>query len=218
MVQKPRRTQAERSEATRKLLLDATIDCLVERGYTNTTTTEIADRAGVSRGAQLHHFPTKDELVTAALDHLMTRRHAEYLDAMARLPEGSDRTAASIDQLWEVLSGPTFYAWLELVVAARTAPALRKSISEVAERFACSVEESFRAQFPAAQGSPFADVAPGFTFALLQGLALENILQGKKKAERLQTVLGAFRTLSSLIIPQEAPAELERPAKARRHK
>ena len=202
MARASRRTQAERSRATRKLLLDATIDCLVGRGYASTTTTEIAARAGVSRGAQLHHFPSKAELVTAALDHLFERRHAEYLDAVARLPTGADRAEASIDLLWKVMTGPPFYAWLELVVAARTDSALRKSISGVAERFAISVEESFRAQFPDAQDGPFAGVAPGFTFALLQGLALENILEGKRQRGRVQRVLEAFRALSQLVLPQ----------------
>src|SRR5204862_5492808 len=66
-ARRQRRTQAERSAATQALLLDATIDSLVEVGYANTTTTGIAERAGVSRGAQMHHFPSKGELVAAAV-------------------------------------------------------------------------------------------------------------------------------------------------------
>ena len=62
-----RRTQEERSAATRAKLLDATIDCLIELGYAGTTTTLIAERAGVSRGAQLHHFPSKDALYRAVV-------------------------------------------------------------------------------------------------------------------------------------------------------
>src|SRR4051812_33469748 len=173
MTEKIRRTQLERREGTRKHLLDAAIECLIERGYSGTTTTEIADRAGVSRGAQLHHFPTKAELLAAAIEHLFQRRHAQYLEAMAGLPEGADRLNASIEQLWQMLSGPTFYAWLELVVAARTDAVLRRSISGVADRFAATVDVSFKNQFPDAIGTPFYEMAPGFTFALLQALALE---------------------------------------------
>src|SRR5258706_14432846 len=65
-----RRTQAERRAGTRALLLEATVECLAERGYAGTTTTEVARRAGLSRGAQLHHFGTKTDLVTAAVEHL----------------------------------------------------------------------------------------------------------------------------------------------------
>ena len=59
--------QQERSRATQIRLLDATVDCLVEHGWAGTTTTVVAARAGVSRGAQLHHYPTKSALVIAAV-------------------------------------------------------------------------------------------------------------------------------------------------------
>src|SRR5579863_6792507 len=73
--------QDARSNETQLRLLDATIACLHERGYANTTTTEIANRAGVSRGAQLHHFPHKNDLVVRALDHLFSLRIAEMREA-----------------------------------------------------------------------------------------------------------------------------------------
>src|SRR5229473_7754051 len=87
----PRRTQEERSASTRARLLDATISCLSELGYARTTTTEIAERAGVSRGAQLHHFPTKAELVTTAVEHLFEKRTEEFRRAFESLPESADR-------------------------------------------------------------------------------------------------------------------------------
>ena len=65
--------QQDRSRATQRRLLDATVDCLVEVGWAGTTTTLVAERAGVSRGAQLHHYPTKAALVVAAVEHLVER-------------------------------------------------------------------------------------------------------------------------------------------------
>ncbi len=215
MTDKVRRTQAERREGTRKQLLDAAVECLIERGYSGTTTTEVADRAGVSRGAQLHHFPTKAELLAAAIEHLFSRRHEEYLEAISRLPPGADRLTASIQHLWAMLSGPTFYAWLELVVAARTDAVLRRSISGVADRFAATVDVSFKSQFSEAMGSPFFEVAPGFTFALLQGLALENILEGTLPHNRIERVLIAFRDLSQMLLPQLSTVPKPKARKAR---
>ena len=81
--------QEERSAETRRRLLDATVACLFERGYAGTTTTEIATRAGVSRGAQLHHFPKKDELVVGALEHVFELRLADLSAAIAEPPSGS---------------------------------------------------------------------------------------------------------------------------------
>src|SRR5215468_6574679 len=84
------RTQEERSAAMRERLLDATIDCLVEYGYSGTTTTRVAERAGVTRGAQVHHFPTKTDLVTAAVRHLATKRAEFAFAEMDRLSESTD--------------------------------------------------------------------------------------------------------------------------------
>jgi AcrR family transcriptional regulator len=126
-----RRTQAERRAATRGALLDATIDCLIEFGYADTTTSRIVERAGVSRGAQVHHFPTKAELVAEAVRHLAERRAKEFQDEAAELPEGPDRVRSALDLLWKIHSGPLFQAALELWVAARTDPELRKALADV---------------------------------------------------------------------------------------
>ncbi len=72
-----RRSQAERSASTREALLDATIACLVEDGYANTTTARVSERAGLSRGAHLHHFQTRQALLAAAMEHLAERRGRE---------------------------------------------------------------------------------------------------------------------------------------------
>lgn len=106
-------TQAERTAVMRTLLLDATIDSLVEDGYARTSTQGIARKAGVSRGAQLHHFPTKESLVVAAVEHLVEKRLAEILAVDATEEPG-------LELLADTFSGPLFYAALELWVAART--------------------------------------------------------------------------------------------------
>src|SRR2546421_9400780 len=111
-----RRTQAERTATTRAALLAATVDTLVERGYRGTTTSDVARRAGVSYGALLHHYPTKADLLCAAVEHLLDARIAEFRKAMANLPPQTPTREASIDVLWSMFQGPTFTAWLELYV------------------------------------------------------------------------------------------------------
>src|SRR3954470_11711865 len=115
-----RRTQEERSATTRAALLDATIDCLAEYGYANLTTTRVVERAGVSRGAQVHHFPTKAQLVAEAVGHLARRMSDELVRELASLPSGARRLDTALDRLWQVHSGPLYQAALELWVAART--------------------------------------------------------------------------------------------------
>jgi AcrR family transcriptional regulator len=126
-----RRTQAERTAATRTALLDSTIDCLIEVGYARTTTTLIAERAGVSRGAQLHHFPSKAALVAEAVDHLARRRVEEARREVEKLPSGGDRVRTTLDLIWEGQVGALFDASVELWVAARTDPELREKLAPV---------------------------------------------------------------------------------------
>ncbi|MGH7298350.1 MAG: TetR/AcrR family transcriptional regulator, partial [Polyangiaceae bacterium] len=208
-----RRTQRERSAAMRSRLLEATIDCLYEVGYSRTTTIEVAARAGVSRGAQLHHFPTKKRLVTVAVKHLLQKRLEEFREAFAKLPGGSDKYTAVIDILWEKTSNRAFYAWLELVVAARTDASLRKTVVEIAEQFSEQVQATFREFFsPNRQHSSPIDIAPVFTFAVMQGLALDHIVwpEGDR---RLELVLQALRGLAAMSIRAlEPPMSVPPPA------
>jgi AcrR family transcriptional regulator len=137
--------QEERSAETRRRLLEAAIACLNERGYTGTTTTEIAGRAGVSRGAQVHHFRHKEELVIGALEHICERRLAELEFAFEELPIGGleFRLETLIDLMWTAFRGPSFYAWLELLVASRTEPILRAAVRETNQRMAIGIRKAF---------------------------------------------------------------------------
>jgi len=130
----PERTsQGERSRAMRRRLLEATVECLVELGWAGTTTTVVSERAGVSRGAQLHHFPSKQELVVAAVEHLSERRREVIAESAANLPvEG--RTRAILDVLSQQFVSPVFYAALELWVAARSDTDLRKAVAPLERR------------------------------------------------------------------------------------
>jgi AcrR family transcriptional regulator len=111
----------QRSRATRSRPREETIERLIEHGWSGTTTTVVASRAGVSRGAQLHHYPTRAALVTAAMAHLAERR-------AAALPAGTQRLDRLINMLAAAFTGPLFVAALELWVAARTDPVLRAAL------------------------------------------------------------------------------------------
>ncbi|MGH9193683.1 MAG: TetR/AcrR family transcriptional regulator [Acidimicrobiales bacterium] len=195
--QRPR-TKAERSAATRARLLDATIDCLVELGWSGTSTTEVVRRAGVSRGAQVHHYHTKEDLVIAAVEHLCTRRMDEYRAAIERLPAHERTPAASIDLLWSVWSGPTLEAWLELVIAGRTQPALRDRFAEFERRFFDAAVALFQETQPEMAVDPaFARLALRFTFCLLDGLAVARLV-GTERTE-LDRVIEGFKLLTTIV-------------------
>lgn len=126
-----RRTQAERSAAMRTRLLDATIECLVTYGYAGTTTPRVAERAGVTRGAQIHHFRSKEDLVVAAIEHLAQQRAKAAIRDFGRVEAASDPVSTVLDFLWEAHQGPMFIATVELWVAARTDDVLARHIERV---------------------------------------------------------------------------------------
>jgi len=126
--------QEERTRVMRQRLLEATVDCLVERGWSGTSTTLVSKRAGVSRGAQLHHFPTKNDLVLAAVEHLSEVRGQELQDAATQLPRGQRRTRAVLEMLAKHFTSPVFTAALELWVAARTDETLQEAVGPLEQR------------------------------------------------------------------------------------
>lgn len=183
----------------RERLLDATVECLVELGYSGTSTTMVCQRAGVSRGAQLHHFPKKSQLVTTAVEHLFSRMNEEFLGTLSRLPAETDKAAPAIDLLWEMLSGPTYSAWLELVVASRTDSELRAAVTATTERIGDTVSESFTKIFPQVADDPFlVKVVPSFVFTVLEGLALRGIAD---RDSHEKEILGVLRALARLVGP-----------------
>ena len=163
-------TQAQRREATRNALLEATIDSLVIHGYAATTTARVAEMAGVSRGAQPHYFASKADLVAEALTHLARRR----IDAIreAAPADGADRYEAILDLIWEAHHSVIFAATIELWVAARSDERLAGALA-AAEREVRRAIMDASAEVAGARGQ-----APGFhedmelILAAARGLAL----------------------------------------------
>jgi AcrR family transcriptional regulator len=172
----PRRSQAERSAATRDALLDATIACLVEDGYAHTTTSRVAERAGVSRGAHLHHFQTRQALVAAAMERLAERRGAELLAAAEDLPQGRERLVQGLDLLWASYANPLFQAALDLWSHARTDADLRERLVPVERRLDRQTLAITRQLFPAIAGQPDFDRLIELAVSTIRGLALLDTL------------------------------------------
>jgi AcrR family transcriptional regulator len=126
-----RRTQAERSAAMRTRLLDATVECLVTYGYAGTTTHRVAELAGVTRGAQVHHFRSKEDLVVASIEHLAEQRTQTAIREVSRMQSTPDPISKALDYLWESHQGPIFTATVELWIAARTDPVLAQQVDRV---------------------------------------------------------------------------------------
>ena len=164
------RTQAQRSATTQQALLDATIRCLVEEGYANTTTARVAELAGVSRGAHLHHFQTRSALVAAAVEHLRVRRAEELMAAADALPSGPERVTQALD-LWS---------------AGRTDAELRSHLVKIERDFDRQTMELARRLFPQAAERPDFEQLIEMAASTIRGLTLLDTLHAGRERSRKQ--------------------------------
>lgn len=188
IAQKERTTQEQRTDAMRARLLEATLDLIAKEGWAQASTQKICKRAGVSRGAQTHHFPTKDSLLIAAVTEMVARYQRE-LDAVADEAEGRAWHLENLfDFLWDAcFEGNLLNCWMEVMVAARTDEAIRPAVREtdakaltamrgLGER--CNSGGSIR-------GVSTADLVE-LTVYLLRGMVVQGGVHPDKKArERL---------------------------------
>jgi AcrR family transcriptional regulator len=130
-----RRSQSERREETRGRLLDATVECLISEGYAGTTIRRVTELAGVSQGAQSHHFPHRVDLVVSAFERLAESRIDRYGDRARELSgDRPARVRALLDLLWEDFSSPVFTVAVKLWVAAAEDAELRERLVPVEKR------------------------------------------------------------------------------------
>ena len=168
----------------RARLLEATVECLVERGFAGTSTTLVSERAGVSRGAQLHHFPTKNALVVAAVEHLTEVRRAELAAAARALPTGRRRTRAVLQMLADHFTAPVFTAALELWVAARTDEALLSAVAPLEQRVGRETHRLTVELLGADESRPGVRELVQATLDLVRGLGLANTITDDARRRR----------------------------------
>ncbi|MEU5339537.1 MULTISPECIES: TetR/AcrR family transcriptional regulator [unclassified Streptomyces] len=118
----------DRSRATRQRLLEAAVACLAEHGWAGSTVSVVAERAGVSRGAAQHHFPTREDLFTAAVEYVAEERSTAL---RALFPDGPTDRHAVVAALVDLYTGPLFRAALHLWAAASNEDQLRPRVTEL---------------------------------------------------------------------------------------
>ena len=171
-----REPKQDRSRATRARLLEATIDCLAEQGWAATTVSVVAERAGVSRGATQHHFPTREDLITAALEYMFDVRMEEVRLEAAELPLGPGRTEAVVSRLVEYYSGTLFKAALQVWTADAADPELRDRILPLEEKVGRAAHRAAIENLGVDDSDPTTHRLVQATLDLARGLGLADVL------------------------------------------
>ncbi|GAA2408345.1 MULTISPECIES: TetR family transcriptional regulator [Streptomyces] len=164
----------DRSRATRQRLLEAAVACLAEHGWAGSTVSVVAERAGVSRGAAQHHFPTREDLFTAAVEYVAEERSTAL---RALFPEGAagDRHAV-VAALVDLYTGPLFRAALHLWVAASNEDQLRPRVTELESRVGRETHRIAVDLLAADESVPGARETVQGLLDMARGLGLANLL------------------------------------------
>ncbi|WP_406437129.1 TetR/AcrR family transcriptional regulator [Streptomyces sp. NBC_00631] len=181
-----RAPKQDRSRATRQRLLEAAVACLAEHGWTGSTVAVVAERAGVSRGAAQHHFPTREDLFTAAVEYVAEERSTAL---RALFPEGTtgDRRAV-VSALVDLYTGPLFRAALHLWVAASNEDQLRPRVTELEARVGRETHRIAVDLLGADETHPGTRETVQGLLDMARGLGLANLLTDDKgRRERVVT-------------------------------
>ena len=205
-VSTPKSWQQRKSVQTRVTILEAAIDCLQRHGYGRTTTQLIAEMAGISRGAMLHHYATKQDLIASVIDYTMYKRMEVFIDGVRALKD-SDRIAdvAGMEVVWESLLTREFGAYLELSIAARTDAELAEIFLPKARRYdQTELAEVIRA-FPGWAELPAAyALAMDYCNTAMQGLLVSREIRAEEDQVTLRRFVGG--TLTMILSGDLGPA------------
>jgi AcrR family transcriptional regulator len=184
MTEVLREPQQDRSRVTRQRLLEAAIECLAEVGWSGSTVAVVAERAGVSRGAAQHHFPTREDLFTSAVEYVTTERLAMLRAQAADLPAGPDRIRAVLALVERMYTAPLFRAAIHLWVAASSDERLRERITGLEAQVGRECHRTVAHLLGVDESRPGVREAVQATLDLGRGLGLANLLTDDTRRRR----------------------------------
>jgi len=176
-MRNPQTLQEKKSKSTRNLILDSAIECLYEEGYSATSTALIAAKAGLSRGAMMHHYPTRIDLMKALIEHLNEKRKFVFSQLVAVIPDTKRlEQKAGLEAYWKLLTSKEYIAFQELRNAARTDNQYSKMLHQATREIEDEWRDFVLTLFPEWKNKPDKfDLAMDLTQFLMEGMAMHHI-------------------------------------------
>ncbi|GGO51041.1 transcriptional regulator, TetR family [Roseovarius pacificus] len=201
-----KREKQARSIATREKLIETTLDVIYDVGYNRASTPEFSERAGVSRGALLHHFPTRADIIVAAMEKLLSDGTRDIRNIAGKVTQKQLGTDEFVDFLWSMFSGRFYYLSIEFINEARTDEELRLKMMPVVKKFHEALNEIW-AEFQTREhpsSSHEAQVILNLTVCLVRGMGIQTVL--KNDPEYFATLLDAWKTILRQLVKK--PSEV----------
>ena len=207
-VERPRRTQEERSAETRAKLVAAMLDCLQEVGAARTSTNMVAERAGVSRGALTHHYASKEELLVDAVEHLLKEASRDIRGLAEDVRAARLDLDGFLDRVCEMYLGRLLQITLEHVTEARHNEHLRARLVVVVREFHAELDNIWREFFSRTElSSADAETILNMTLCMFRGMGVQTVL--RDDPDYYQRLLNAWKTHVRLMVAaNSAPAQI----------
>lgn len=201
---RPRRQYARSSE-TRLQLLEATLDCIMERGYAGTTTAAISSYSGMSRGAQLHHYPTRLDLITAATQHLFMSFADDVEQLAIQIGDPEHGMKGFLEGVWDqMFSGRFFFVSLELIVTARKDPVLHAKLVPLIRDLHGRLDATWHGFFKQTGLAPArVDTLLNMTLCLMRGMAVQSVL--REDPAYYQEMVETWKSILDALVHQAQP-------------
>ena len=194
-----------RSIATREKLIGAALDVIHDVGYNSASTPEFARRAGVSRGALLHHFPTRSDIIVAAMEDLLGEGTREIREITAKVARKDVSLGEFVEFLWQMFSGRFFYLSLEFINEARTDAELRARMIPVVRDFHAALDGIWKEFEKQAEGQPQGTlVALNMTVCLVRGMGVQTVL--KDDPAYFRSMLETWKTILPQLLSEDRDA------------
>ena len=199
---KPRRTQAERSAATKAKILDAAQSLIARRGLAHTSTQDIAGEANVSRGAMLHHFPSRNALIRAAYADMLQREVTLVRDFARTLPPGQDKLKELTDYIWERYPKGVFHVSMDYISEARVDAEELSYVSDESQKFNDALNDVWHIELAAFGCDPETRQAMMNEFmCLVRGMAFQS--QWRREPEYFHKMLRDWLARAqSVLVPR----------------
>jgi AcrR family transcriptional regulator len=210
----PRRTQAERSHETKQRLLSATSRLIVEKGYADLRVADVAKAAGVSLGAQLHHFPTRDALVAAAIEYSLAEASKLSRCRVRSKNDSEEIIRDLIDDAQEFFFSDHFFIAVNVLMSTTGPSDVREAVLRITREARKPVEKAWEEALVAA-GFPKKYVSDiiGLTMSIVRGFPIRELWD--KDAGQRGSCIALWREMITLLLEKHRNTqESDSPTKA----
>jgi len=178
--------QEAKSLKTRTAICQATIKCLVAHGYGEATISRVVQEANMSNGALLHHFPSKEHLMTATAEYLLGRTHTRPDRKEAPGADDSALVASDLLTNWTYfINTPQYRALLEILIASRTDKKLHDQIEDTLHAYHAQSVDHMMATYESASGrEEDAELLPWMSNIFFRGLLIQDQYSADPEQQR----------------------------------